>query len=169
MLREGGPPSKDHVQRVGKHLYGYIGVLTAVLAVQRPLCGRGEMHRYAVRMQQMDQLVVEIPGQQLGDDGVRFRHADAADLELAVPEPVLGLRHDVVKQPKHYTLLGGEVIALIASSMTFEEFYGYCKGNILKYRLRAGKKDDALQDLAKADEYELLFEAHKWRCKREEE
>ena len=102
-------------------------------------------------------------------DASCFRHADAADLELAVPEPVLGLRHDVVKQPKHYTLLGGEVIALIASSMTFEEFYGYCKGNILKYRLRAGKKDDALQDLAKADEYELLFEAHKWRCKREEE
>lgn len=91
--------------------------------------------------------------------------ANPVNFDYYIPTPASNPAHDAVKQPKHYELLGGEVIALIASSMTFEEFYGYCKGNILKYRLRAGKKDDALQDIGKADEYELLYEKYKHLCK----
>lgn len=34
-----------------------------------------------------------------------------------------------------------------------EEFKGFCKGNALKCLIRAGKKDDELQDLKKAGVY----------------
>ncbi len=72
--------------------------------------------------------------------------------------------NDAVKQPKHYLIMGEETITIIARSMTFDEWRGYCRGNVLKYRLRAGKKDDESQDLAKADFYEELYEMHKDKC-----
>jgi len=64
---------------------------------------------------------------------------------------------DNVKNPKHYGILDTEVIELIRLSLSKEEFRGYCLGNIMKYRLRAGKKDDAQQDLEKANEYERIW------------
>jgi hypothetical protein len=65
--------------------------------------------------------------------------------------------NDFVKSPKHYSFFDTEVIDIIRSSITMEQFIGYCKGNSIKYRLRAGKKDDALQDILKAEEYELYY------------
>lgn len=57
---------------------------------------------------------------------------------------------DIVNHPHHY---GGkdnpyEVIKVI-------EHYdiGFCLGNVIKYVLRAGKKDNKLQDLEKARFY----------------
>lgn len=71
-------------------------------------------------------------------------------------------RYHVVKSPKHYAVVDDvEAITIIASSLTTEEWRGYCLGNIMKYRLRAGKKDELTQDIAKADEYRLLFERYK--------
>ena len=71
----------------------------------------------------------------------------------------LGL--NAVKNPKHYQLLEGiESIEVIASSLTREQWRGFCLGNILKYRIRAGKKDALNQDIAKANEYELLYKKH---------
>jgi hypothetical protein len=71
-----------------------------------------------------------------------------------------------VKQPKHYDLFDDlEVIDVIASSMTVEEFRGFCLGNVLKYKLRAGKKDDLAQDMAKADYYRVLFNKCKDLCR----
>jgi hypothetical protein len=62
---------------------------------------------------------------------------------------------DVVKHPSHYALFPDtEAITVIRKTLSREEYIGYLKGNSLKYRLRAGKKDDALQDLAKAEKYE---------------
>ncbi|CAH9015992.1 putative protein of unknown function DUF3310 [Vibrio phage 489E54-1] len=72
--------------------------------------------------------------------------------------------HDTVRNPNHYKLIDAEVIEIIASSMTPDEWLGYCRGNVLKYRLRAGKKGDASVCLAKADFYEELYELHKHRC-----
>lgn len=73
---------------------------------------------------------------------------------------------DQVKQPPHYLVLGDlEAIEVIARSLTAEQWLGYCAGNKIKYRLRAGKKDDLQQDIAKADEYELLYEKFKGVCK----
>ncbi len=71
-----------------------------------------------------------------------------------------------VHSPKHYNVLEDiEAIQIIAGSMSEEMFKGYCLGNILKYRLRCGGKDDVNQELAKADKYKELFAKYKHLCK----
>lgn len=75
---------------------------------------------------------------------------------------------DGVTKPSHYSLFDGiEAIEIIARSMTVAQFRGYCLGNILKYRLRAGKKSElayAEKDLAKANFYGELFDKYKGYC-----
>ena len=72
---------------------------------------------------------------------------------------------DMVSKPAHYDLFPGvEAIVVIARSMTEEQFYGYCLGNSLKYRLRAGKKWNAEEDLKKADQYGKLFDKFRHCC-----
>lgn len=74
--------------------------------------------------------------------------------------------HDMVKKPKHYAFFDEvESIQVIASSMTKEEFRGFCFGNRLKYRMRAGKKDNIEQELNKSDFYIELFNQHKNLCR----
>ena len=75
-------------------------------------------------------------------------------------------KSDFVKNPKHYQFFDGlEAIEIIAASMTREQFYGYCLGNKLKYRLRAGEKDNLQQDIDKSNFYGELYEIHKDKCK----
>ncbi|WEW78944.1 hypothetical protein 302_00011 [Klebsiella phage vB_KpnP_K2044-302] len=78
------------------------------------------------------------------------------------------IEDDGVKQPSHYQLFEGvEAIEVIARSMTQEMFKGYCLGNILKYRLRAGKKSELAtleKDMAKATFYLELYTKHKGLC-----
>ena len=75
---------------------------------------------------------------------------------------------DGVTSPSHYMLVDDiEAIEVIARSMTREQFKGYCFGNILKYRLRAGKKSELAyleKDMAKAGFYGELYEKHKDKC-----
>lgn len=75
-----------------------------------------------------------------------------------------------VTKPSHYMLFDDiEAIEVIARSMTLEQFKGYCFGNILKYRLRAGKKSELAyleKDMAKANFYGELYEQHKDKCYR---
>lgn len=75
---------------------------------------------------------------------------------------------DGVLTPSHYMLFDDiEAIEVIARSMTREQFKGYCLGNILKYRLRAGKKSELAfleKDMAKAGFYGELYEKHKGKC-----
>lgn len=75
---------------------------------------------------------------------------------------------DGVRTPSHYMLFDDiEAIEVIARSMTREQFKGYCYGNILKYRLRAGKKSELAfleKDMAKAGFYDELYEKHKGKC-----
>lgn len=62
--------------------------------------------------------------------------------------------HDAVNHPKHYKLFPDmEAIDVIEAALTPEEFAGYCKGNALKYRLRAGEKGDTQQDIDKSNWY----------------
>jgi hypothetical protein len=57
-------------------------------------------------------------------------------------------KKDMVNHPSHYTSTRFEVIDII------EEFgLDYHLGNVAKYLLRAGKKDDIVQDLSKARWY----------------
>jgi hypothetical protein len=60
---------------------------------------------------------------------------------------------DMVNHPPHYTTGGIETIDYIEAKLTPEEFRGYCKGSVLKYSSRAGKKGDADEDLKKARWY----------------
>tara|TARA_S200002703_G_C3737346_1_gene226704 strand:+ start:556 stop:822 length:267 start_codon:yes stop_codon:yes gene_type:complete len=65
------------------------------------------------------------------------------------------VQYDPVNKPKHYMLFPDmEAIELIEKVLSPAEFRGFMKGNILKYRLRAGNKDQPRQDLAKADWYQ---------------
>ena len=74
--------------------------------------------------------------------------------------------NSVVNAPQHYQVFPDkEAIEIIASSMTTEQFYGYCLGNFLKYRLRIGAKDEVQQDLGKSNKYKELYEKHKHLCK----
>ncbi len=81
------------------------------------------------------------------------------------PERTTG---DLINKPKHYQLIGDlEAIDVIAMAMTEDQFFGYCLGNILKYRLRNGKKGSSIgnEDLDKANKYEQLFEDKKHLCR----
>ena len=62
---------------------------------------------------------------------------------------------DMVNNPSHYTAGKEEVIDIIDKSLSDQEYIGYLKGNILKYLLRAGKKQvsSATEDMGKATWY----------------
>lgn len=82
-----------------------------------------------------------------------------------VEEDSTPIKSDVVNSPSHYAVFDGvEAIEIIARALTQEEFRGYCFGNLLKYRLRCGKKDGVEQELKKADKYKELYEDYKHLC-----
>lgn len=60
------------------------------------------------------------------------------------------MTHDPVNHPSHYNSGAVECIDAIEAAMTVEEFVGYLRGQMIKYVWRAGKKDDARQDIEKA-------------------
>lgn len=76
---------------------------------------------------------------------------------------------DVVINPNHYDMMGANTIEILAAAMTEAEWRGFCLGNTLKYRIRAGKKDDLQQDIDKANNYERLYEKHKHLCRKDKE
>ena len=76
--------------------------------------------------------------------------------------PGLGMQEkvyaDIVREPGHYKIFPTEeVIDLIRKCLTKEEFIGYCKGNIIKYRLR--DKHDNAEDFAKSKEYQKYMQS----------
>ena len=60
---------------------------------------------------------------------------------------------DPVNHPSHYNQGGIETLDIIKMSLTKEEYKGYLKGNVLKYRERAQFKGNPEQDYAKAKFY----------------
>lgn len=60
-------------------------------------------------------------------------------------------KHDI---PKHYVLDGLDInsMDIIKAVLTKEEFQGFCKGNILKYNIRARKKNGK-EDYKKSKDY----------------
>lgn len=57
--------------------------------------------------------------------------------------------------PKHYKeAYPFEVIEMIEKMLTPEQFVGYCLGNEIKYRMRAGfKHSDVVEEIKKAEWY----------------
>ena len=88
------------------------------------------------------------------------------EVKPVIPEPTSTTSdNNMVTAPKHYEFFEGvEAITIIARSMTEKQFAGYCMGNALKYRLRAGKKFNTEEDLKKADYYKELFQKHRHEC-----
>lgn len=65
---------------------------------------------------------------------------------------------DEVNSPAHYTVGGYEALDVIKAKLTPEEFIGYCKGNILKYLMRANYKGFHDTDCGKATYYATEME-----------
>ena len=57
-------------------------------------------------------------------------------------------------QPDYYAKNGlSPLKAFEKGLLSKEEYIGFCKGNVIKYTIRAGSKDDALLDIVKAMDY----------------
>ena len=69
-----------------------------------------------------------------------------------------------VDSPSHYTGGGVETIAKIeAVTGGLDARSAYLLGNVIKYVDRAGKKGDAAEDLAKANNYARRLVTGDWR------
>lgn len=55
--------------------------------------------------------------------------------------------------PDHYKTGGIECIDAIRDSLGYDGFIAYCRGQIIRYTWRLGKKDDALVEIGKAAVY----------------
>lgn len=95
----------------------------------------------------------------VGDVPVTLEEAQKTNVEsllFAASKPKkarVKVEHDPVNSPLHYTTGGIETIDYIKAKLSPEEFLGYLKGNVIKYTSRAGKKQDTIQDLEKAQWY----------------
>ncbi len=55
--------------------------------------------------------------------------------------------------PSHYVIKPMHVTDIIDIAESMGDMQGFCRGNILKYLYRAGKKGSSLEDLLKARDY----------------
>jgi len=63
-------------------------------------------------------------------------------------------KHEQSEQPDYYKSNGlSPMDAFEKGLLSKEEFIGFIKGNVIKYSVRAGKKDDAVKDIGKAIDY----------------
>ena len=58
-----------------------------------------------------------------------------------------------VARPDHYNTGAIEAIEAIRASMPPEQYFGYLKGNVMKYLWRYDYKEKPIEDLRKADWY----------------
>ncbi len=59
----------------------------------------------------------------------------------------------VNKVPDYYIVKPKEVADIIDIVESLGDYHGFCRGNILKYIYRSGKKGNRLEDLYKARDY----------------
>lgn len=88
------------------------------------------------------------------------KEAPMTDNQETILAEQAAAREAAIKHPKHYNLFADdslESIDAIRILLTPEEFKGFLKGNVLKYRFRAGGKDDTLQDIGKAKQYNAML------------
>ena len=76
---------------------------------------------------------------------------------------------DALKVPDHYKLdCPTDVLGLLEDCMDEREYVGFLRGNIVKYAVRLGKKDDAISNARKILAYAVrLVEAlEQWEAER---
>ena len=136
-------------------------------AINCPECREALKHepKATVKVRHFEPEPKATPTVVVATDGDKAKMYCKIEPKTVVPEaPSIGVpivdgtltdtMNDAVHHPQHYTLPGltVESVDVIRAVLTPEEFKGWCKGNALKYSLRAGRKDPAkeVQDLAKA-------------------
>ena len=63
-----------------------------------------------------------------------------------------------VKQPDYYKKNGlSPIDSMKQGLVSHDEYLGFLKGNVIKYVVRCGKKEDALSDIDKAMHYLLML------------
>ncbi len=73
-------------------------------------------------------------------------------------EPAMTQPYNNIEKPSHYKFFGEDSMPLIEKILGTEGYLGFLKGNALKYRIRAGKKDNTIADIDKALYYEELYD-----------
>ncbi|RKX85198.1 MAG: hypothetical protein DRP57_04320 [Spirochaetes bacterium] len=70
------------------------------------------------------------------------------------------LTNNEIVKPSHYRLCGEDSMPLIEKILGTEGYLAFLKGNVLKYRIRCGKKkgQSIEKDVAKAMYYEELYD-----------
>lgn len=127
-------------------------------AVNCPKCREALKHEYTAKPKAKPTVSVATDE----DKAKQYGKIEPKPVVTKVPTPDVSVAdvkstdtmNDAVHHPSHYTLPGLtiESVDVIRAVLTPEEFKGWCKGNALKYSLRAGRKDPTkeVQDLAKA-------------------
>lgn len=64
---------------------------------------------------------------------------------------------DIQVGGSHYKDMAIQPIEVMREVLTKEEYIGFLKGNIIKYSMRAGKKEGASDDASKAAHYRLFL------------
>ena len=86
--------------------------------------------------------------------GKLFHPSDIpAGFEPAAREIEKALLSCPVENPDHYNTGAIEAIEAIKASMDADQFFGYLKGNVMKYLWRYDYKEKPVEDLRKADWY----------------
>lgn len=76
------------------------------------------------------------------------------ELNRMCKEANRNLLDTMLTAPTHYTPNGSiDVWGALRELMPPEEYEGYLKGNIVKYTIRAGRKDDKIEDIEKMLNY----------------
>jgi hypothetical protein len=90
-----------------------------------------------------------------------------SDDEVVEPKPAPTTAYDMTtlefdvglaSTSPHYNSLPVQPIQLMEAVLTREEFLGYLKGNMIKYAMRAGKKDAVNKDVNKYVQYKTWYE-----------
>lgn len=63
------------------------------------------------------------------------------------------IKKEMVNHPSHYNDFDVEVLDMMERIWGIDETAAFCKLNAFKYKMRAGSKFDAIEDLKKADWY----------------
>ncbi len=75
---------------------------------------------------------------------------------------------EVTDKPQHYTETTIECIDAIRTTLGEEGFKQYCRGNVIKYAWRAGKKGNFKEDMTKAVRFAMWAAGQDWREHEEE-
>lgn len=89
-----------------------------------------------------------------------FRDDEVVEPKPAPPIVSAPVQEDLglASTSPHYNSLPIQPIQLMESVLTRAEFLGYLKGNMIKYAMRAGKKDAMQKDVNKYEQYKVWYE-----------